>query len=240
MAGRLSGGCAYVEQICFASRCRYILKKIVNGSLRRAYISHLVAHLAFKPMKTSEVSHLQGKVGYLQGEVSHLQGKVSHLKGKVSHLKGKVGHLQGKVRLLQGKVRLLQGKVRLLQGKVGRGQGKADRFPAVCGGMDGRWRQVRWLASRRDGGNLAGGEARQRRYPRKRRPSGPDPSGVAETQAEVGISRTPPGCRAVWGQFTGGGARALPPAKFQNPSGIGPCARCHSFHSNSGERADHA
>ena len=219
MAGRLSGGCAYVEQICFASRCRYILKKIVNGSLRRAYISHLVAHLAFKPMKTSEVSHLQGKVGYLQGEVSHLQGKVSHLKGKVGHL---------------------QGKVRLLQGKVGRGQGKADRFPAVCGGMDGRWRQVRWLASRRDGGNLAGGEARQRRYPRKRRPSGPDPSGVAETQAEVGISRTPPGCRAVWGQFTGGGARALPPAKFQNPSGIGPCARCHSFHSNSGERADHA
>ena len=42
-------------------------------------------------------------------------------------------------------------------------------------------------------GNLAGGEERQRRYPRNRHPPGSDPSGVAEIRAGADFSCTPSG-----------------------------------------------
>jgi hypothetical protein len=41
-----------------------------------------------------------------------------------------------------------------------------------------------------------------------------------ENIAVAGRSSTPPGCAADPGEFTGGVADALPPAKFRHPPGM--------------------
>ena len=69
--------------------------------------------------------------------------------------------------------------------------------------------------------NLAGGEERQRHYPRTPRPCVPTLKGSRKARVGPPFPAPLQGA-ATSGSLTGGGAGALPPAKFPHPSGMKP------------------